>query len=161
VIETAAGTVIQRMFSASRKGDSPPQGVTFLDHTADLVLEATGPTLEACFARMGAGLFAVFAPPPVAGAESTRLSITLSAPSPEELLVGWLEELLYRSDVDGLVFSGFETELNGDELSARVSGRPLLPGEELRGPSVKAVTRHDLRLEPGGEGWLAQVVLDL
>ncbi|HLH71583.1 MAG TPA: archease [Candidatus Dormibacteraeota bacterium] len=143
----------------------PPPGVTFREHTADVILEATGPTLESCLARAGAGLFAVFAPPPTGEPLSTQ-EIRVEAPSVEELLVAWLEELLYRSEVGGMVFSRFEVEVGpgaGPTLAlvGRVGGRRLRPEDELVGPAVKAVTRHELRLGPGGEGWLAHVVLDV
>src|SRR5579884_951347 len=132
---------------------------------AELTAEATGPTLDSCLARAGAGLFAVFAPPPSSEA-LVPYEIRVEASSPEELLVAWLEELLYRSEVEGVIFSTFEVELRpGPEgtsvLVARLGGRRLRPEDEPAGPSVKAVTRHQLRLGPGGEGWLAQVVLDV
>jgi SHS2 domain-containing protein len=149
------------VFRAERTTAGPPAGVTFLEHTADLGLQATGPTLEACFARMGAGLFSIFAPPPRAGLPETTAHASLTAEGPEELMVAWLEELLYRSEVEGLVFSTFEVELDELVLGARLRGRPLMNGEELFGPSVKGVTRHDLAVEPGGEGWVARVVLDI
>lgn len=154
------------MYRAERPAAGPPPGVTFGEHTADLSLEATGPTLEACLARMGAGMFAVFAPPP--GSADATVNVSVSAGDPEELLVAWLEELIYRSDVDGLVFSAFEVDVHPPTgeggalwLTARLEGRALAPDEELEGPSVKAVTRHDLRVERGGEGWSAQAVLDV
>ena len=149
------------MFRAERTASGPPDGVTYLDHTADLGLEATGPTLEACFARIGAGLFSIFAPPPRSGVPETTAHASLTADGREELLVAWLEELLYRSEVDGLLFSTFEVELRDLVLGARMRGRTLLPREELIGPSIKGVTRHDLAVELGGEGWRARVVLDI
>jgi len=153
------------MAHAELTAEASPRGVTFKDHTADVIMEATGPTLDSCLARAGAGLFAVFAPPPSSEA-LIPYEIRVEASSPEELLVAWLEELLYRSEVEGVIFSTFEVELRpGPEgtsvLVARLGGRRLRPEDEPAGPSVKAVTRHQLRLGPGGEGWLAQVVLDV
>jgi SHS2 domain-containing protein len=154
-----------RMAYAELTASGLPSGVSFREHTADLILEATGPTLESCLARAGAGLFAVFAPPPGGEPLSTR-EVRLEASSVEELLVAWLEELLYRSEVENMVFSRFEVEIvpGADGtlvLIGRIEGRRLRLEDELAGPSVKAVTRHELQLGPGGEGWLAHVVLDV
>ncbi|HZV52582.1 MAG TPA: archease [Candidatus Dormibacteraeota bacterium] len=153
------------MARAELTAEATPPGVTFREHTADVIMEVTGPTLESCLARAGAGLFAVFAPPPTAEA-LTAYEIRVEGSSPEELLVAWLEELLYRGEVEGVVFTTFEVELQPEAdgvlvLVARVGGRRLRPEDEPGGPSVKAVTRHQLRLGPGGEGWLARVVLDV
>ncbi len=141
-------------------GSGLPEGVRLLDHTADVIVEATGPTLEACLARLGAGMFAVFAPPRGPG-RPRRLEIEAEADDVEQLAIAWLQELLFRSDTEGLVLTAFEVELDGRRLQARVEGRELLPEEELLGPSVKAPTRHELRVTPGGEGWEAHVVLDV
>jgi SHS2 domain-containing protein len=141
-------------------GSGLPEGVRLLDHTADVIVEATGPTLEACLARLGAGMFAIFAPPRGPGRQH-RLQVEVEADDPQELAIAWLQELLFRSDVGGLALTGFEVELEGRRLRAQVEGRELLPQEQLLGPSVKAPTRHELRVEPGGEGWKAHVVLDV
>jgi SHS2 domain-containing protein len=121
-----------------------------------------GPTLEDCFARAAAGVFASFVPPPPPSAARTEVELEVEAADGEELLVAWLEELLFRSETSRLLFDSFEVEsLDGDRLRGRASGRTQAVGEELAGPGIKGVTRHGLRLEEHQGGWRARVYLDV
>ena len=54
---------------------------------------------------------------------SRTLEISLSALDAETLLVDWLNELLYLSEIESLVFSGYEmTHLTSNVLEATISG---------------------------------------
>lgn len=77
-----------------------PKGVTVLEHTVDAGLPAEGPTLEACLARAGAGMFALFLEPPHDA--PTTVEIRAAEETADELLVSWLEELLVASELDGI-----------------------------------------------------------
>lgn len=80
----------------------------------------------------------------------------------EELLVAWLEELLYQAEVAGLVLHTFEVmEVGRSSLRARVRGRRLRPDDEPTGATVKAVTRHELNVERIDGRWLARVLFDI
>ena len=77
----------------------------------------------------------------------------------ETLLVAWLNELLYLSEMNDALFTRFEVAIDGDlepALTANVRG---VPG---RGhlAHVKAVTYYDLRVEPTPVGWRATVTFD-
>ncbi len=137
------------------------EGVRFLEHTADAGIEVEAESLDACLARAAAGLFALmFVPPPAPAPEQVE-EVSAEAESPEELLVVWLQELLYRSEVGSLCFCRFEVETDGLRLRGRVVGVPIGAGVEPVGPMVKAVTRHDLRLHRAGERWRAHVLVDV
>lgn len=137
-----------------------PAGVRIVEHTADTGIEVEGSNLEECFARAAAGMFACFTG---GGGDSGRtLDIEVVADSREELLVAWLEELLYHAEVAGLVLDTFEVfEVGPPTLRARVGGRPLRPDDEPAGPAVKAVTRHQLAVERAGDRWRARVLFDV
>jgi len=139
------------------------EGVSLIDHTADAGFEVEAPCLDACFARAAAGMFAMmFDPPNGMDRRSQRaVEVELDADCPEELMVSWLQELLYRSEVDDLFFLRFDVETDGLRLNGRADGVPITSGLEPAGPGVKAVTRHGLRVERAGEGWRARVILDV
>lgn len=135
-----------------------PEGVRFIEHTADFGLDVEAPSLEECFARAAAALFSSFAEDaPAAGPDERALELTLSASNLEELLVLWLEELLYRTEAERLVFRAFKVDaIEGLRLRGWAAGVPG-PGE----PPIKGVTRHDLWVRKEGDIWRAHVILDV
>lgn len=139
------------------------EGVSFLDHTADAGIEVEAPSLDTCLARAAAGLFAIMFVPPDRLDRSSQwtVEVELEAASPEELMVSWLQELLYQSEVEDLFFLRFEVETDGRRLNGRATGVPITPELEPAGPGVKAVTRHGLRVDRSHEGWQARVIFDV
>jgi SHS2 domain-containing protein len=138
-----------------------PDGVRFLEHTADIGLEVEAPSLEECFARAAAGLFSNFAEEAPPEGTERSIGMSLSATSLEELLVLWLEELLYRAHADHLAFRAFKVDAVDDlslggQAVARVAG-----SQEMAEPPVKGVTRHDLWVRKEGDTWRAHVILDV
>ncbi len=141
--------------------DAEVEGVHLLDHTADSGVEIEGDSLDECLARAAAGMFAQMWARPTAPASERVVGVELEADRPDELLVAWLQELLYRSEVDALCFYRFEVESDGGRLSGRAIGVPLDPDLESVGPSVKAVTRHGLEMRRAGECWRGRVLFDV
>lgn len=135
-----------------------PEGVRFIEHTADFGLDVEAPSLEECFARTAAGLFSSFAEEATAaGPDERALELTLSASNLEELLVLWLEELLYRTESERVAFRAFKVDgIDGAGLHGWAAGVPG-PGE----PPIKGVTRHDLWVRKDGGLWRAHVILDV
>jgi SHS2 domain-containing protein len=90
--------------------------------------------------------------------DSVRRELELEAPDVDELLVDWLEELVYLADAEAFVPENLvELDLEGGRLHAVVQGHHGEPR-----PLVKAVTRHGLEFEPVEDGgWHARVVLDV
>ncbi len=138
-----------------------PDGVRFIEHTADIGLDVEAQSLEECFARAAAGLFSSFAEAAPAPGEERSMAVSLSATSLEELLVLWLEELLYRADADHLAFTAFKVEaVDGTSLRGQAQGR-VVGSQETAEPPVKGVTRHDLWVRQEGDTWRAHVILDV
>ncbi|MFC5748989.1 archease [Actinomadura rugatobispora] len=137
------------MSSTSTGGSGPgPQGGGAghrgVPHTADLRIEAWGPTRERCVAEAVAGLVECFAD--TAGVEPLRTVPVEVAPGPDaDMLVTVLDEVIYRLEVHGEVVLGAEiTGAPGGGLAAR-----LTVGDAARAAAVgavpKAVSLHDLR----------------
>ena len=94
--------------------------------------------------------------PPNAGTE--RVSVTLSAPDHETLLVDWLSELVFLIEDETFIPASVENlAITGDTLQADVAGGA---GGELQ-RHIKAVTYHDLSIETTANGYQAQVVFDV
>ncbi|UCG75633.1 MAG: archease [Gemmatimonadota bacterium] len=150
-----------------RSEDPPAEvvpGVREFDHTADLGMAVSAPDLAELFRRAARGMARLMresaARPPAGAATSCR--VQLASGSPDLLLVAWLSELLYLDEVEGLVFEDAIFDDPGalaeGQLAATVTSRPThsLPERQLKG-----VTYHGLRLEPGVEGWEAEVIFDI
>lgn len=132
-----------------------------MEHTADIGLEVEARSLEECYARAAAGLFSSFAEEAPAAGEERTMAVSLSATSLEELLVLWLEELLYRADTDHLAFTAFKVEAVDDtSLRGQAAAREV-GSQEAAEPPVKGVTRHDLWVRKEGDTWRAHVILDV
>ena len=77
----------------------------------------------------------------------------------EEVLVGWLSELLYVAETRGLVLSAFTVDsASAEVVEGRVGGVPLTAAR-ARGTPIKAVTHHGLEVRHDGV-WRARVIFD-
>jgi SHS2 domain-containing protein len=130
-----------------------------IDHTADTGIETGGDTLADA---IGNAAFAMFDLMYDLSSISAKTSVLFEATaiSPPELLVDVLSELLLRSETDDLVFTEFRVREVGMRATVDAAGASI-SGLELRGPPIKAVTYHDLRCEPVGDGWEIRVIFDV
>ncbi len=128
------------------------------EHRGELQLRLEAPSLAALFVEAGravAELMRGDAPEP--RTEHTA-GVTLSAGDREALLVDWVNELVYRAEVDKVIFDAFEIHaLTGRRLEASIRGARVV---RLRNP-VKAATYHGLSIEDGPGGLAATLVLDV
>jgi SHS2 domain-containing protein len=130
-----------------------------LEHTADIGLHLTGDTPGEVLESAGEGLA------DLEGAwfpgEGTERQVTVRAADLPELLVSWLDELLYLRDAEDVVFGGFTVgDATGTVVEATVRLAPR-GNRELESIGVKAATYHGLRFEPANGGWVADVYLDV
>ena len=131
------------------------------EHTADIGIRARSGTLNGLFEDSAKGLFSVI----LMNLNSVRCvqatTIELAGGPRDDLLFDWLAELLYTFETRRIVFGRFEVSLSENGLSAVAWGEPLDASRHELDMEVKAVTYHGLKVEPEGEGWLAEVILDL
>lgn len=132
-----------------------------IDHTADIGLEIYGKTREEVFINAASGLFSLITNPDRVAADQQQ-KIGLDAPDYDELLVAWLNELLYYFDAEGLLFSRFEIErLTRERLVGRAYGEKLDRSRHEINTVIKAATYHQLKLEATDEGFQARIILDI
>ena len=132
----------------------------FLDHTAEIGIVATGDTLSEAFVAAAEGLFSLMVDLSTVQ-ERLTVDVEVSSTDGEALLVDWLNELLFQSEVQGLLFRRFQVEEIGDtRLRARCHGEPIDPERHALHGGVKAATYHMLEVAQGN-GYRAQVILDV
>ena len=131
-----------------------------IDHTADLGIVARGESVDEVFVNAARGMFSLIVDLDTV-AELTNQEIIVEAPDQEELLVTWLNELLYLFDAENLVFSRFEIiDLGNEYLSAIAYGEEFDPARHNIKSHIKAATYHMLRLQRQ-DGFRAQIILDV
>jgi riboflavin kinase / FMN adenylyltransferase len=129
-----------------------------IEHTADRALQVWGKDLPDLFAGAARGMFALLSDIGDRGLATRWYDVTLEALDRETLLVDWLNELLYLSEVEGVLFFDFRMLwVNDKSLQARVGG---VPGEPDK-THIKATTFHDLALVADEAGWSTVITFDV
>lgn len=133
------------------------------DHTADIGLFVTAPTAEELFEEAGRALTSLIVENPDAIESRESAAIELEAGSVEELFVLWLQELIYRFEVDHLLFAEFSARLADGHrrLQALCGGERADWTRHEPDTEVKGVTYHQLEVSRTEAGWLARVILDI
>jgi SHS2 domain-containing protein len=127
----------------------------FLEHTADAYVAAYGENLEEAFESAALAMFEVMT-------EVKRVRplvedhVEVRATDESALLYSWLEALLLKFDIKGLLFSRFkvlelEETSDGLMLKAKVWGEKYNPRRHPQKVGVKAITYHRMEIikEPG------------
>jgi SHS2 domain-containing protein len=131
------------------------------DHTADVGIVARGATLGEAFANAAKAMFSLMVDLDRVETREER-RIEAESDDREGLLVAWLAELLYVSEVDNLVFSRFDVgEISGTHIVARAFGEPLDLDRHNPKLMIKAVTRHMLQVAPRDGGFQVRAILDI
>jgi SHS2 domain-containing protein len=126
----------------------------WLEHTAELELEIEASSEAAVFAEALAAFAELV--DGGSGRPMTR-EVDVEADDRAMLLVDWLSELIYLSEVEQLVPERITAlELGDGRLRATVEGHRGKPRH-----LVKGVTLHRLELRQDDDGWRARVVLDV
>ncbi len=133
----------------------------YFEHTADVGIAACGSDLRDAFGAAGLGLFSL-----MADLDNVRddvcFDVVVEADETEDLLVAWLNELLFVFDVKHLLLRRFDVERLGErELRARCYGEPFDPKRHRLRLGVKAATYHQVSVEPVDEGYRVRVVVDV
>ncbi len=133
------------------------------EHTADLGLRIFATDLPDLFHTAAEALFDVIVANRIDIQVLVTELITLEAESTEDLLVEWLNELIYRSETQHRLYTRFDVEIhdNGRRLEATIRGEPIDRGRHVLDHEVKAATRHELFVRAADGGWIAEVIVDI
>ena len=135
------------------------------EHGADVGVRGRGSTPEEAFTGAAAALFALLCEDSAKVRPEIEMSLTCSAATLEELLVAYLNELIFLSDSRGLVFGRFEASIDrlpdGFRLRGRSFGEPFDPNRHEFTVVPKGATFTALEVARRGESWVAQCVVDV
>jgi len=129
----------------------------FRAHTAEIELFLAAPDLRSLFVEAGKALAELMAGEPLVPS-GEAVEVAVRAEDREALLVGWLNELIFRSERDKRIYLAFELEqLTPRSLIARIRGAE----PRTLKTAVKAATFHLLKIVETASGFTATVVLDV
>ncbi len=137
----------------------------FLEHTADVYVAAYGKTLAEAFENAAAALF------------ETMTDVEDVAPKREEtveatgydkkaLLYNWLEALLVKFELEGILFSKFKVQkiqetTEGLKIEAKIYGDTFDPERHKQKVGIKAVTYHLMEIQEAPKRVTLKFILDI
>lgn len=140
-----------------------------LSHTADIKIRAYGKTKKELFANAVVGMFQIIGPQVegcciendrvVCDELSIKHKVELYSFDEESLLVDFLSEALYLSDVNNEAYLAVDVhELSSMHIHATLQGVKIQGFEVVE---IKAVTYHELTIKQVDNIWQADVVFDI
>jgi len=140
-----------------------------LPHTADIKIRVYGKTLEQFFRNSIIGMFQTIGPK-IPGCKKAgervvcrdlpeNRTIELQAPDLDSILVDFLSEALYLSDVHDEAYLDAKIDIVSDtHIKATVHGVKVTGFEVVE---IKAVTYHEMKIEQINGVWQSNIVFDI
>lgn len=134
------------------------------DATADIAYLAYGKSLEEMYENAALGLFSLITD--IQNVEKRQVDfITIEAEDREALLIDFLNDLLYKWDVEKVLFSNFSCELNEEEeslkLTAECRGEAFDKEKHKIKAEVKAVTYFGMEIKEKDGIWETKITPDV
>jgi SHS2 domain-containing protein len=140
-------------------------GYEFLEHTADAYIAAYGEDLAEAFENAAAAMFDVMTDVEKVNPEIEDY-VEVYGEDEYALLYNWLEALLVKSEVEGMLYSKFEVQelSRGDgvfKLKAKIWGEKFKHEKHPQKVGVKAVTYHQMEITKGENRVIVKFILDI
>ena len=130
-----------------------------LEHTADLRFRARAPSLAGAFAEAARAISETMAPNCRAAGVVRR--IELEADDPESLLAGFLSEILFLADAEGIAFCSFEVGIAGNRLTATARGEEFDRERHGGGEEIKGISYSGLSIKEEGGNYVLEFIADV
>jgi SHS2 domain-containing protein len=130
-----------------------------ISHTADVKIRVHAPTLEALFSETFKALMQVMYGTDRSGGIIKEIRIESS--DIESLLADFLSEVLFVSEVEGLVFSDGDIRIDGLSLTAELTGESFDPVRHSGGSEVKGISYSGLAITHGAKGYKLDIIFDV
>ena len=135
----------------------------YFDHTADIGLKAYGDSLASMFENAAKGMFSIMFETISEVDPAKVLKVELKEEeNQEQLLIDWLNELLFLLETEDLVLSRFNvTDIGPKGLKAEVSGSPFDPQVHRYKTEVKSATYHMLEIGRENDKYFGRILFDI
>jgi SHS2 domain-containing protein len=137
----------------------------FLEHTADVYVAAYGANLAQAFENAALAMFETMTDAAKVKPKVENV-VEVSGNDEGELLYNWLEDLLVKFDVDGMLYSKFEIERLDEKdkafkLKAKIWGEEFDSSRHPQKVGVKAVTYHKMEIIHQPDSVSVKFILDI
>ena len=141
------------------------KGFRFLEHTADVYVEAWGTSLEEAFESAALATFTVMTELETV-VPQVEDAFEVEAPDEYALLYNWLEELIVKFELFDKLYSRFkissiEKSSKGLRLKAKAWGEPYDPKKHPSKVGIKSATYHQMEITKKPESFTARFILDV
>ncbi len=137
----------------------------FMEHTADIYIQAHGRTMEEAYENAALSMFETITDTDkvVAAQED---SFEVEAEDQYALLYNWLEALLVKSETEGMLYSKFQISnwketAESFKFKAKMWGEKFDPQKHPQKVAVKAVTYHRMVVIREPDRVLLEFILDI
>jgi SHS2 domain-containing protein len=136
-------------------------GFEIIDHTADVAIAAYGADAKQAFANAALGMFSIMTN--IGKVKDTTIhDVEVTADDKKDLLVSWLNELLFVCEVEKMLFKRFDiVTLDETILKARCYGEKIDPKRHKIKMEIKAATYHMIRIEEKQNLTRVQILFDI
>jgi len=132
-----------------------------IDHTADICVRVFGNSLEDIFIRSAKAMMEIIANTKKVK-PSKGISISIRGENYEELLVKWLQEILYLHEAKKMVFKDFEIKIENETRAVgKAYGERIDVERHEFYSSIKAVTYHNLKIVSSKDKYRVDIVFDI
>lgn len=136
----------------------------FLEHTADVRVACRASDMPGLLKSAADALYAVALHSRLE-AKTVERYVSLEVSSREELVVRWLQELLFLLDTDRFVAVEVwwqpEVHWISHELKPRGRIKGYICETPDRAEEIKAITYHGLEVRETSEGYYAEIIFDI
>ncbi len=126
-----------------------------LEHLSDLKVRVFGASKEDLFSNALLAMTESMRPEIKNPEEKSKRTIKIQSTDPQALLVDFLNEALYLSQVNKEVYEVNFKKLSGTEIKGELTGKKV----EKFGEDIKATTYHDLEIKQNKDGSCQAIVL--
>jgi SHS2 domain-containing protein len=130
-----------------------------LDHTADIRLRVRSPSPDSLFAETALAMMQIVYGESRPG--QIERTIGLESGNIENLLLDFLSEVLFISEVDYIVFSSLTVHISGNSLRAQLAGEPFDPERHRGGTEIKGISYSGLSIVKEDEGYVLDILFDV
>ena len=131
-----------------------------VDISGDVGLQVWGQDLEDLFENAAIGMSNLITDVSTVPETETR-EVHVVAENNEDLLVQWLNELVFLFDTYNYICKSYSVSIVNKKLRAVISGGTFDPSTSESGLLIKAATYHDLSISKTNTHWEATVIFDI
>ena len=142
-------------------------GFKRVEHLSDTGIEFYGNKIEKLFENAAMGMFSIITDIDiVVSIDKIRISIAIDHDSLDDLLILWLEKIIYHFETASMVFAVFKVNLlkrsgQGYKLEAEIMGEKFDSNRHEIKTGIKAPTYHQLEVKNNGQKWWGMVIFDI